>query len=124
MADSPKLYTQEIQDVYIRKNFQALQDYFTAQNQLLDFKFIELDFTTDVSEAKIKHGLSVIPRDLIRMEVTGPGKITFLRGKFTKDFLIVSATDKVHARLLVGLYKGTGSTVLDSDVIEEWKATV
>ena len=123
-SEKPSLTTRDIVDIYVRKNFEALRTYFSQQNQMLDFKFVELNFSTDVVEAKVRHGLNLIPRDLMRLEVTGPGKITFHRGKFTKDFLIVSSTDAVHARLFVGLYKGMGSDALNEDVIEEWKATV
>lgn len=124
MADSPKLYVQQITDIYVRKNFQALQDYFAAQNQLLDFKFVELDFTAATSKQKIQHGLAVIPRDLVRLEVTGPGILQFHKGLFDKTYLIISSTDAVHARLLVGLSKDGVATQLAEDVMEEWSSKV
>jgi hypothetical protein len=123
--DSPQLYTTQIQDLYVRKNFQALVDYFSNQNQLLDFKFIEQDFTAAVSKVQVKHGLKVTPRDLVRMEVSGPGVVTFHRGLFDSTYLYISTTDAVHVRFLVGLYKGqAGSNSLAADVTEQWKAAV
>lgn len=120
----PQLVTTEIQDIHVRRNFEALKAYFEEQNQLLDFKFVEMNFTTDVSLVKIRHGLKIAPRDLIRMEVTGPGTITFHRGLFTEEFIIVSSTAAVHVRLLAGLHRGSGATVLAEDATEQWKATV
>lgn len=124
MPDNPKLLVAEIQDISVRKNFEALKTYFEQQNQLLDFKFVEIDITEAVSQMKVRHGLNVIPRDLLRLEITGSGKLTFHRGLFDKTFLVVSATAALHARMLVGLYKDTGAVTLAANAIEEWRATV
>lgn len=121
---TPQINTQDIADLPTRRNFEALKAYYDKQNQLLDFKFVEMDFTAAVSQVKVRHGLNVIPRDLLRLEITGPGKVTFHRGLFDKTFLIVSATDAVHIRLFAGLYKDSGAAVLAESVTEEWRATV
>lgn len=121
---NPQLLTTEIKDEYVRRNFEALKKYFEEQNQLLDFKFVEMDFEEAVSEVKVRHGLTVIPRDLLRLEVTGPGTVTFHRGLFDKTYMVVSTTDAVHVRMLVGLYKDSGAEALAEDVTEKWKATV
>ena len=121
---NPQLLVTEIKDEYTRRNFEALKKYFEEQNQLLDFKFVEMDFEEAVSEVKVRHGLTVIPRDLLRLEVTGPGTITFHRGLFDKTYMVVSTTDAVHVRMLVGLYKDSGATALAEDVTEKWRATV
>jgi hypothetical protein len=124
MRDVPSLSTQDIADPVVRRNFEALRTYFREQNQLLDFKFVEVDFKAAVSQVRVRHGLNVIPRDLLRLEISGPGKLTLHRGQFDDTYMIVSSTDAVHVRMLVGLYKDSGSDQLAADVTEEWKATV
>ena len=120
----PKIFISEISDPYIRKNFENLNSFLAAQGQLLDFQFLELDFTQAETERPVRHRLNVIPRDLVRLEISGAGKVTFHRGLFDRDFIYVSSTGVAHVRLLVGLHKSDGAFAVNEDAIEEWRATV
>lgn len=124
MPANPQLDLSSIDDPFIRDNFKKLAEYFSAQNQLLDFKFVEMDFTAAVVQQKVAHGLTVIPRDLLRLEVTGAGKVTFHKGLFDKQFLVVSTNGAAHVRLFAGLYKDSNTGTLAESVTEEWKATL
>jgi hypothetical protein len=104
LSISPTLAVKEIKDPYIQKNFQNLKDYFQTQNQLLDFKFFEIEFTQAESNRKIQHGLGGIPVDLIRTYIVGTGAITFHRDEFDSTYIVVSASGPVLVRFFAGIY--------------------
>lgn len=121
--ESPELNAKDIGDPYVRTNFQNLKDYFTRQNQLLDFLFLEVIFTQAEDLRRVTHELGYIPRDLIRMEVSGTGIATFHRGKFTNRFLFISADGPVRLRFFVGnFYKSPVGPTSKADLIEQWWA--
>jgi len=111
-AINPQLYTKEIQDLYIRKNFQALATYFAAQNQFVGFNFFEISVTSAVTTAAtLAHGLSFLPKDLVVTQVTGPGEIEFLFGSFTTTTISYTTTGACRVRFYVGTYFADTSTV-------------
>lgn len=119
----PELSLREIDDPFTRNNFQKLVDYFTKQNQLLNFQFLDLEFTAAETQRRVLHGLGVIPRDFVRLEISGDGKLTLHRDQFTKDFLFISASGPVRVRFLCGLYwkAPSGNPALSN---EEWQAKI
>jgi len=121
-TDRPRLNVREIADLYTRKNFENLAAYFAEQNQLLDFRFVEIDTAVAVTRERIKHNLNLVPRDLIRLEVSGPGKITLHKGVFDSTYLYYSSDGAVHARLFVGLSRASTPVVLAEDAVEVWEA--
>lgn len=101
---SPELNVKDITDLYLRTNFQNLSNYYARQNQFLDFQFLEIIFSAAESNRRVRHGLAVIPHDLVRLEVTGTGVVTWHRNRFDKNFLVVSSTGPARVRLFVGQY--------------------
>jgi hypothetical protein len=100
----PTLSVKEIQDVYLRQNFQALVNYFTSQNQLLNFNFFDLSFSGVVQNQKQAHGLNVIPKDILVAQITGAGNVTFNVGLFDSNNLDISTTGACRVRFFVGSY--------------------
>lgn len=103
-APSPQLQVNGITDIILRKNFQNLYNYFQAQNQLLNFQFLELNFTAAVTAQPIAHNLGVIPQDIIVTKNTGSGTATFLHGKFTTTQMFITTTGPCRVRFFYGTY--------------------
>lgn len=104
LAKKPAIAVKEIQDIYARKNFENLQQYFATENQLQGFKFFELVFTKAETNKKFAHGLTITPRDLIVTSVTGSGTVQFNTGLFDKTNLDISTTGAVTVRFYIGSY--------------------
>lgn len=100
----PSISVKEVTDVYVQKNFRALQDYFSSQNQLLNFNFIEFVFTAAVANQKITHGLTIIPQDVIVTRVTGTGVATLNWASFDSTNIDVTVTGPCRIRFFVGSY--------------------
>lgn len=111
----PNLTLNEIQDEVIRKNFEKLQEYFEAQNQLQDFQFVEISTDTEQTNLKVRHSLGFVPKDVIRTKVVGAGQITFNHDKFDRETIDVTTTGQVRFRGFIGTYKDDTSTVVDED---------
>jgi len=124
MRVSPTLLLKEITDIFIRTNFKNLQDYFAAQNQLLDFKFKEIIFDKAVVKQPYGHGLSYIPKDILQTHISGTGIVTFHYGDFDKDYMYISSTGPSRIRFLVGTYAGDDSQVnYSSTDTQNWSST-
>lgn len=102
--NAPSLDVKNIQDIYVRSNFKNLQDHFGENNQLLDFKFFELAFAGPVENFKLRHGLSITPKDVVVSYVTGEGFISFNSGLFDAQDLDISVTAACRIRFYVGTY--------------------
>lgn len=108
----PTLFTKEIQDLYLRQNFQRLTDYFSNQNQLVTFNFFELNITAALTSAKkLNHNLNYIPKDIVITQITGLGTIQFLYGSFDTTSISYLATGPCRVRFYVGTYFGDQSQV-------------
>jgi microcystin-dependent protein len=117
----PALQVKEINDQYLRRNFQSLQDYFKNQNQLLDFKFLDVTFDGTESNRKVFHGLGRIPADLIRLSITGSGVVTFNRSLFDQNYLYLSCTGSCRIRFFAGNYFGADALAnFEPDETEQW----
>lgn len=121
-TSAPNLFVKEIQDQYLRSNFQNLFQYFLDQNQLLDFKFFDLTFSGAETRRRVPHGLNRIPSDLIRLQVTGPGKITFHRADFDSQYLLLSSLGEGRVRFYAGSSPFSGA-ISNSTGDEVWLST-
>lgn len=99
---SPFLAVKEIADIYLRKNFQALTDYFQNENQLLGFKFFEVTFSAAEENRTVAHGLGYLPQDIVLSKITGTGKVSFNRSLFTKTNLNITSSGAATIRFYCG----------------------
>lgn len=112
LTNIPNLYTKEIQDIYLRRNFENLVAYFSANNQLTGFNFFELILNSPVSSpTPLTHNLGYLPKDIVLTQMTGSGEIEFLFGKFTSTSIFYTATGPCRARFFVGTYLKDSSVV-------------
>ena len=110
-AVSPSLYIQQISDQFSRNNFQNLQNYFQANNQLLGFSFFEINVGSATTNASLSHNLGYLPKDIITTLVSGPGILTWNFSSFTTTTLNYSTTDAIRVRFFIGTYYADTSTV-------------
>jgi hypothetical protein len=117
---NPPLTIQQIQDTYLRKNFENLQTYFNDENQLLGFRFFEYIFTKAENNFKFKHGLKTPPKDIIVTQITGPGTMSFNVGLCDTTFADISVTGPCRVRFFLGTHWKTegGETNARSDVMQ------
>lgn len=107
---NPTVLIKEITDQYVRKNFTNIANYFSNQNQLLNFKFFEISVGAKTDSATIAHGLGVAPKDIVILFVSGAGQITFDLDGSDATNLSYSTTDQVYCRIMVGSYWGNQSS--------------
>lgn len=120
-AIKPALQVKEISDIYLRRNFESLQDFFKTQNQLVDFKFLDVAFTGVESNRKIFHGLGRVPADLLRLSMTGSGVITFTRSLFDQNYLYLTSTGACRVRFFAGNYFGAAALGnFETEETEQW----
>lgn len=98
----PHLIVKEISDVYLRKNFQALYDYFQSENQLLGFSFFDVSYAAATKNVKIAHGLNYIPADIVMTKLTGVGTVTFNNGLFDKINIDLTVDGACRIRFYAG----------------------
>lgn len=111
IKENPSLVIAQIADLYVRKNFEALQAYFRAENQLLNFQFFEKVFTAAETGAQIAHGLDFIPLDILVTHMSGDGDVTFQYGEFDGTNLILDATGACRVRFFAGTCQKFQSSV-------------
>ena len=112
--ERPVLNVKDIKDEITRRNFQNLRDFFIAQNQLLDFQFMELVFTTAGTKSQA-HSLGYIPKDIILSKLTGTGPVVFNLGAFTATTLSVTASAACVVRFYYGTYQSGSNGTAPSD---------
>lgn len=100
----PQLTEDKVQDIYVRKNFRNLNDYFSTQNQLYDFKFFDIEFYRATENQKVEHGLSYAPQDVIVTKITGDGIVSFNHGLFDSKYVNLSSDGPARVRFFVGSY--------------------
>lgn len=101
---NPELIINEIQDLYLRRNFSQLDNYFKTQNQLLDFKFFEVKFTATSLNQKVNHGLKFIPKDVVFLGATNNATVSFNIGNFTLQSMDISSNKETTLRFFIGKY--------------------
>lgn len=101
---NPQLNTQDIKDLYIRNNFQAIANFFTKENQLVGFKHLTFSFTEAQTNSKVQHGLGYVPQDVIITRITGTGILSLNWSLFDSASLDVTSTGPCEVRMFVGTY--------------------
>lgn len=109
--NNPFLLVQQIQDQYVRKNFDSLKTYFNTQNQFLDFKFFEQVFTAPVTGFQLAHGLTYAPLDILVTRISGPGTVSFKYGSFTSSVMVMDVSGPCRIRFYAGTYSRFTSNV-------------
>lgn len=104
MKTKPELKFNEIQDIYLRRNFFELDNYFKSQNQLLDFQFLQVKFTADSLTQKLAHGLKFIPYDIIFLSITNNASVAFKIGLFDFKNLEITVNKPCSLRFFAGRY--------------------
>lgn len=102
VAYIPQLKLAEMPDIFIRENFKLLDDYFKTQNQLMNFKFFEVNFDAATTKKALAHGFSSAPLDVILTHISGAGKVSFLFGLFDATNIYLDATDACKVRFFLG----------------------
>lgn len=129
---SPFLFVKEVSDLYIRKNFEVLRDYFGSNNQFNGFTTLEFTCTANENNKKIAHGLGFAPKDVLvtRLLSSAGGKLSLNHGLFTSSQLDVSVTGlatggSMKVRLIVGtLQNSTGDVSVESTETQEFQSKV
>ncbi len=101
----PFLYIQDITDLFLRKNFEALKDYFQRENQLLGFQHIDITFTKAETNYKVAHNLGFTPLDVLTSHFVGPGTLTWNYDRFNSTHLDITTSDECRVRAFIGLYQ-------------------
>lgn len=102
--NTPNIFVKEIPEVYTQRNFQALTDYFQAQNQFLDYKFFEVIFTKAQTDVRVAHGLGYTADDVVVTAIVGAGAVTFNRSAFDNQNIVMSSTGAATIRFYCGRY--------------------
>lgn len=108
----PELAISQIKDIYIRKNFELLSDYFSKNNQLLGFKFFEQVFDKAVTNFRLSHGLGFVPKDVIITKLVPQDTLVLLNeGLFDASTIDISVSGPCTIRFFVGAYWNDSSNV-------------
>lgn len=107
----------------LRRNFQSLRDYFDKNGQLDGFVHIEFEVTENQTNFKIKHGLGLVPKDVIVTRLISPSsaaKLVLNHGKFSDTEIDVTVSgltsgESMKCRMFVGSYKGSQNSVALSE---------
>lgn len=101
-----KLLIKETSDDVVRENFRRIQKEFTGDQVILkgQWKFVELTFTQAVTNYKIPHGFSFVPKDIIQTSTTGAGFIQWNYDLFDRTNLDVNTSNSCVIRAFVGRY--------------------
>lgn len=102
----PEFIFKDIVDPWVRENFKRLNSFFLKDALLKGlWQFREIEFLAAQTNAKIPHGLSFRPTDLILTSKTGPGDATINYDLFDNTNLDITTTDACVIRCFIGSYK-------------------
>ena len=76
---------------YQTKNFEGLKEFLRKQSPLLNFKFLELTFTT-LGVQRVAHNLGFQPKDIILTSRIGDAGVEFMYANFSATELEVTIT--------------------------------
>src|SRR5690606_37576894 len=85
----------------------------------LGFRFMEFSLDGAVANSKFAHNLGYIPKDVIMLQLTGEGTLTFNYNLFDSKNIDVSSTGAVKVRLFIGTYRKSSNLdtkLTDADV--------
>lgn len=110
MISVPELIFKDIQDEYVRENFERLT-LFLQEFPFFrgEWRFFELAFTSTLTNVNVAHGLGFKPTDVIQTSVTGAGSVTFNFNSFTSENINVTTTAACTVRCFIGAYKEESS---------------
>lgn len=101
----PFLFRKELDNQYLRDNFQRLIDYFTKDAiTRCGFMFIEITASSAVTTADFPHGLGYEPKDMIIMSITGGATVTVNYDRFTDTYVNLTTSAATTIRALIGRY--------------------
>ena len=97
----------EVQDEFSQENFKRIRD-LALKDPLFGGTWVkkEIEFTKAVTNLKVAHGLSFVPRDILVMSKTGAGAITVNYEKNDITNIDVTTTGVCIVRLLIGRMGG------------------
>lgn len=101
-----------VQDPVVREFLQRIREEFDSQTLLRGkWRFMELSFTSNITNFTVAHGLGFMPKDLFQTGKTGTGSITYNYSRFDSTNIDVttsgtSASDPLVVRFFVGRYEG------------------
>lgn len=100
------LLNKEIQDEYVRENFERIKRDLEAQQILSGFwNFFEVEFTQLGVKVPFKHNLKFIPKDIIILSVEGSRNFYFNYEDFDATNLYITVTAPCRVRFLAGNYR-------------------
>lgn len=109
-TNRPNLLVKEISDVYLRRNFQEMYDFFQTEDQVLGYKFFDYEFEQAETSFKITHDLGYIPQDVIVSQLTGDGAVQFNFQKFDRTTIDLDIDGPCRIRFLVGQNRNGNET--------------
>lgn len=98
----PDFVIAQIEDPYIRRNFEILRDYLKLESHLQGFKFYTITFTGAATDFEFAHDLGYQPADLIETSVTNGAVVTWDYSGFTSSILKLSVDKECVIRLFAG----------------------
>jgi hypothetical protein len=100
------LYTKQIEDKYIRENFEKIEEAFNALVFTLgDFKFFEFRIEGIQDEYKLYHQLGFNPNDVLVTKAIG-SSFEFVYTGFTDEYLTIKTTGDLYLRMFIGNMRG------------------
>lgn len=106
MKLTPDFILKDIEDEYVRENFNRLNDFMRAFPLFKgSFKFCNLVFDRALTNQKIAHGLGFKPTDVLVSRVLGPGILTFEYLDFDDKSLVITTTGACQVRAFIGAYR-------------------
>jgi hypothetical protein len=100
------LYTKQIEDKYIRENFEKIEEAFNALVFTLgDFKFFEFRIEGIQDEYKLYHQLGFNPNDVLVTKAIG-SSFEFVYTEFTEEYLTIKTNGDLYLRMFIGNMRG------------------
>lgn len=100
------LFTKQVNDTYIRKNFETIEEAFNNLVFTLgDFKFFEFRVNGQQDAFKLYHNLGFNPNDVIVTKAIG-SSFEFVYTEFTDRYLTIKTTGDLYLRCFVGNMRG------------------
>lgn len=101
-----ELYTKQIDNEYIRENFEKLEE---AWNDLVftlgDFEFFEFRIAGAQEDFRLYHNLGFNPNDVIVTKAIGSSYVFNYNG-FNDEYLTISTTGDLYLRAIIGNLRG------------------
>lgn len=117
-----QLFTKQIEDTYLRENFEKIE---TSFNDLVftlgDFKFFEFRIPDAQEEYKLYHYLGFNPNDVIVTKAIG-SSFEFNYNGFNDQYLTIKTTGSLYLRCFIGNMRGdevTGTNAFSNITDEE-----